>query len=226
MSLKFTVIISFILIACFNCKEEPKDPICGMEEFFKNDIIDYKYDDFIFNPKLLPIKRKTKRDELYKLDSRGPSRKWTNKKPFVKTIYKEKFEVDEIWELTSIKRKYIEYKHDNTIVTGSDPLESFSLFIFLNKGIVQNYFINHELTDDKGATWRPGKFNSGPLKNSDGIYPGAVDDAKRYWAQRSIGVRITRSAMQVTDEEIQIYKEKCWSKNEKVFNFILNLFRK
>lgn len=199
------VSVAIIFFYFFNiCKNNSNNPICR-DTGFEDDTILPRYTDYKFNPDNLPKRGVSTKSDLAFLDKRGPSDKQTFKKSFIKEIDGKKIEVDEIWGYIGHIGKQI--KGEN-IIYGYEPLEDLSLFIFFNKGIVQDYAVMHNVKQNKGKTWKEGKYNSVKLKKEDGIYPGAIEDAKRYWKQRSIGDRM-RMGNILSKEDYELYKKFC-----------------
>jgi hypothetical protein len=176
---KNTLIAMAAFLVSMACDSKPQG--CVDERYAQDHARDV-YDDFRFDPDKLPVKGKTKLEELRVLDERGPSARLTFLTPFQKDLGGRKFSVDSIW--TYSYRKRITYNAPG--VSGYDLVEVLYVTIFLYEGTVQDYFVTHKhrIQGSETGEMRSGKYHSGPVKDHE-YYPDSIKDGHLYWDQRN-----------------------------------------
>ncbi len=174
-----TILIINTLLAC-----EPDKPkkIHQIEPFFAADIpygfnknkVNFKYDG-----KWRPRIGKTREQDLSSRIKTKPHALLSYKVPFQKRMSGRKFMVDRIFHF----RKEVDKVTKGVNFRSVQPIETLTLTIFFHRTVASGYCIGHSVFTPKK------RYHQGPLHQSCDIdhevWPGAKEDIKRYWHQRT-----------------------------------------
>ena len=174
-------ILLVIIATLFLSQCNPVDPE------FKDDVINGP-EKFQFDPNKLPIIGVTTEKELLRMYP-NPSTKWTFKKPIPKEILGKKFNMEKMLDYTNLVTEQI----SSPSVSGYVGKDYLYFFVFIEKGIVQQYLIKHKVKkksnsgkfEDRFGVWIEGKYNRMPTSIREmEMYPDSPLDGACYWAQR------------------------------------------
>ncbi|EKR92158.1 hypothetical protein [Leptospira santarosai] len=146
---------------------------------FKDDVR-YGPTDFPFDPNKLPVIGVTTEEDLKKMYP-PPYARWTYKKPIPKEILGKKFNMDRVLFYENIQKEKISGPGKSGYF-GKDYLY---FYLFIEKGIVAQYFVTHIVRKDWKEDWAPGPYDR-PISGLKGneTWPGQHQDAGCYWLQR------------------------------------------
>jgi hypothetical protein len=167
----FSVLCFLLILLC-----KPKPVIYTEAEEHE-----YKHDKFHFDGSKLPIPGETTESNLLKMYPEGPSKVLTFKRKIKKKLFDKSFVVGKIY-------KYLNTNYDlqeDGNLKSYVRKEMLVLVVFLDKGIVQDYIIDHLLRSENGEHVI-GRFHRMPPGNWEiETWPGSRKDSHCYWLQRS-----------------------------------------
>ncbi|MCG9876801.1 MAG: hypothetical protein MH321_18650 [Leptospiraceae bacterium] len=145
---------------------------------FKDDIVNQDTS-FIFNEAILPKIDITREDEIMKMYPFEPNGRISFKIPIRKQIRYKKIQFDRILEYIQYTNKEI----DRPNIKGYFGIERVYLRIFLEKGIVREYIVDHIVLEKNN--WIKGIYDNTPKNQKElEAWPDSSIDMDCYWLQR------------------------------------------
>ncbi|MCZ8156963.1 MAG: hypothetical protein O9264_12620 [Leptospira sp.] len=167
----FYYVLCFLLILL--CK--PKPVIYSEAEEHK-----YKHDKFHFDGSKLPIPGETTESNLREMYPEGPSTILTFKRRINKKLFGKSFPVSRIFEYLNTTFD----KQEDGNLKSYVRKEMLVLVVFLDKGVVQDYIIDHSVRSENGDNVI-GRFHHMPPGSLEiEMWPGSQKDSECYWLQR------------------------------------------
>jgi len=172
---------------------------CGIGEAYHGYKLNpaYRYDilgrydaKFQFDPDRLPIPGKTTLKDLDRMYPGGPEFRWSFSPPLIKEIDGKQIGVDKIilYAQYHVKESHLDEFGGNHAYERV-LMEELTLMIFLERGIVNKYYIRHMMRPYETATnkqMQPDKWNTvtSRTKYDTLSWPGYDEDMGVYWKQR------------------------------------------
>lgn len=174
---------------------------------FRDDLVDMAHRDFNFDPTKMPRAGMTS-DAVTGIFGGGPARRWTYIVPFRKELGGKSFDVDSIWMYNKVIFEDITTPHFSERWTREIVL----ITLFFHNQTLQSYYVRHLVRESPRQKDLTGKHNTiGPDPTPES-FPGENEDARRYWAQRTLEDRIRLVPHLVSDEEFRAWTEAQRSK--------------
>lgn len=180
----FFILSLGLVVNCSTCRKK-SEKLYKIKPFYRNDINSVKDRGFEYPPKAMPVKNVTTEKELYKIFVVKPTNRRSFKRAIIRKIRNKTIKYDKLLLFMDLEREMIKKKlNGDRSVRGWNLKEGINLYIFIYKGVVQDFIVSHFEFKWNPSREKPGKYNEyakGPRKES---YPGGDQDLCFYWDEK------------------------------------------